>query len=317
MFTHDDNEKMLKRDFEIAEALQKEISEIPPWAEQVHQSMPDWGFEIHCMRWLEKLDAQLFSIRDATYYPTFFGTYDDTPGYLLDGIEQKAVAVQRWLDRAPLTEDAFTHYVYQTIGEHTTQKDEAARCFVAITRAFVADQNPEGEVKKLGKVWRAKTNDNGILKYMFTGDGLDHGMFGGSSYWLLHRLNVIIRLIGGDASDIQDITGSGNYELRNVLRDSPMRMNVTLGYLWGIYAYLHGREADWLRKEKPNLAGAAIHARNSLSNSRAEPPVVRWLGATLLVTVRFWYQRALVFAAQKQRVPAHFMDIPNLEMDTQ
>jgi hypothetical protein len=312
MFTHDDNEKLLKRDLDTAEALKADIQQLPPWAEQISQAMPDWGFEIHCMRWLEKLDSLLYAIRDATVYPTFLGTYDDTPGYLLDGIEQKSVAVQRWLERATLTEDAFVHYVFQTLGDHTAQKDEAARCFVAITRAFVEDQNPEGEVKKLGKTWRAKTNENGILKYMFAGDGLDQGLFGGSSYWLLHRLNVIIRLIGGDASDIQDITGSGNYELRNVLRDAPLRMHVTLGYLWGIHAYLNGREVEWLRKEKPNLAGAAIFAYTCLARSTAERAVARWLAARLFVTTRFWYQRALVFAAQKQRVTNPYLDIPEL-----
>jgi hypothetical protein len=314
MITHEENEKILKRDFPIADALKHDANMIPEWAEQVRKSMPDWGFEIHCMRWLEGLDALMYNIRNATHYPMYFGTYDDTPGFLLDGIEQKAVAVQRWLDRAPLTEDAFTHYVYQTLGEHTPQKDEAARCYVAISRAFVEDQSPDGEVKKLGKIWRAKANENGLLKYMFTGDGLDHGLFGGSSYWLLHRLNVVIRLMGGDASEIQDITSSGNYELRNVLRDAPMRMNVTLGYLWGMYAYLHGHAAEWLRAEKPHLAGAAIFARNNLANSQAEPDVVRWLTAVLQVSTSFWYRRALIFAAQKQRVAPHYLDIPALEL---
>jgi hypothetical protein len=314
MITHDENEKILKRDFPIADALKHEITMIPDWAEQVYKSMPDWGFEIHCMRWLEGLDSLMTAIRNATPQSTFLGTYDDMPGFLLDGVEQKAVAVQRWLDRSPLTEDAFTHYVYQTLGDHTSQKDDAARCFVAITHAFVEDQDPEGEVKKLGKTWRVKMNENGLLKYMFTGDGLDHGLFGGASYWLLHRLNVVIRLIGGDASDIQDITGSGNYDLRNVLRDAPMRMNVTLGYLWGIYAYLHGHDAEWLRAQKTPLAGAAIFARNNLAYSQADPAVVRWLAAVLLVRMRFWYRRALIFAAQKQHIAPHFEDIPALEI---
>jgi hypothetical protein len=314
MITHDENEKILKRDFPIADALKHEITIIPEWADQIYKSMPDWGFEIHCMRWLEGLDALLGAIRNAAPQSSTFGTYDDMPGFLLDAIEQKAVAVQRWLDRLPLTEDAFTHYVYQTLGEHTPQKEDAARCFVAITRAFVEDQDPDGEVKRLGRTWRAKMNDNGLLKYMFTGDGLDYGLFGGASYWVLHRLNVVIRLIGGDASDLQDITSSGNYELRNVLRDAPMRMNVTLGYLWGMFAYLQGYDAAWLRTQKTPLAGAAIFARNNLFHSKADPAVVRWLAAVLLVRTRFWYRRALIFASQKQHVTPHYLDIPDLNM---
>ncbi|MFZ6027040.1 MAG: hypothetical protein ACOYYS_04925 [Chloroflexota bacterium] len=314
MITHEENEKILKRDFETVNALRESIGEVPEWAEQIREAMPDWGFEIHCMRWLDGLDALLYAIRDATYYRNFFGTYDDCPGYLLDGIEQKAVAVQRWLDKKPLPEDAFTHYVYQILGEHTPQKDEAACCFVELTQAFVEDQDPNGQVKQLGKIWRTKTSGNGILKYMFTGDGLDHGLFSGGSYWTLHRLNVILRLIGGDAAEIQDITGTGNYELRNVLRDAPLRLNVTLGYLWGIHAYLHGYTAEWLRAEKPTWAGAAIAARNQLAKSDAAPEIVRWLASVLFVTTRFWYQRALVFASQKQNVPARFLDIPSFDI---
>ena len=119
-----------------------------------------------------------------------------------------------------------------------------------------------------------------------------------------------MRIIGGDRSEVEDLAGSCNWELRNVLRDDPQRMAVTLAYLWGTAAYLDGHDACWLRTQQPCLAGAAIHTLNQFAAAEAADSVVRWLATAFFVTTRFWYQRALIFAAQKATVSNQFMDVP-------
>ena len=305
---HEANEAQLKQAIAMADGTRPCEREVPQWAADVRKAMPDWGFEIHCIRWLAGLDALLKSVRESTFYPCHCGRYGDWPGFLLMGVDERTCAVEDWLaGREPRIPG-----LSSTLGERSAEKEEAARCFVDITRAFVEAKDAETRVGELGKEWRKRAAQNGILKNMFHGDGFDGGLFGGLSYWLPHRLDLTLRIIGGDTSEVADLAGSCNYELRNVLRDDPQRMNVTLAYLWGLTAYLNGRDAHWLRERQPHLAGAAIHTLNSFAGSDAPERVVRWLAAALLATTRFWYQRALIAASQKGKVLEQFTDVPIL-----
>jgi len=311
MFQHPENESQMTEGLQYEENIKNQIMDIPEWAMQVRAAMPDWGFEIHCLRWLDGLDVILRSIKEQTYIPSYFGTYGDNPGKLFHGIAIRSLAVKDWIDGVVTTRLEIGNRVNEWLGEHEPDKLVAAQCFVEITEAYLKNPYSEDEILALGETWRNQIGENKILERIFNGEGLDRGLFSGSSYWALSRLDLILRIIGGDLTNREDILGSCNYELRSVLQEDPLRIQITRGYIWGVYAYLKNKNEEWLLREKPDVSGSAIHSLHSFLNSSAPADLVSWLAVAFMLTMRFWYLRALIFAAQKASVPDHYWDVPS------
>lgn len=286
------------------------VGPIPEWAEQVHAAMPDWGFEICAHRWLDGLDEVLGMIERAEFHPTRLGRCGDIPTAVFWAAEQRAQAVERWLDAVPQGgRDELTCRVCAWLGEPEPDKRQAARCFIEVVRSSLFE--PEEQAKATARQWREGKDRSEILCRLFYGDGLDGGLQNACGFQTINRLDIYLRVIGGDDLQLGETRWVCNTALRFALRDDPSRLLTTLGYLWGLYAYGAGLDAEWLRQDKPQVAGAAIHVLQRLSRSSAPAPVVRWLTASLLATTRFWYRRALSFVAEDE-ISACLKDVPGL-----
>ena len=292
----------------ILESIERSIAEIPAWARLVRGAMPDWGFEPCSHRWLDGLDDVLRMIESEEYHATEAGRCGDTPGSVVLAAERRAAAVERWLHGDPGTKTGkLERQVSGWLGERTPEKEMAARCFVQIVRAHLFQ--PEEKAQLPTGEWRERQGENEILARLFYGDGLDGGLKNACGYRATKRLDIYLRVIGGDDSQLAETRWVCNTQLRFAPRDDPARIDGTLGYIWGVYAHLADRDADWLRERVPQVAGAALHALRRLSGSSAPEPVRRWLAASLLSTTKFWYRRALSFMAMDD-APAYWKSVP-------
>ncbi len=282
------------------------VGPIPDWAAQLGAAMPDWGFEICAHRWLDGLDEALGMIERAEFHPTRLGRCGDIPTAVFWAAEQRVQAVERWLDARP-QQDELARRVCAWLGEPTPDKREAARCFVELVWSWLFESEELG--RAAAERWRQAKDGNEMLARLFYGDGIAGGLQNACGFQTINRLDIYLRMIGGDDSQLGETRWVCNTALRFALRDDPPRLPVTLGYLWGLYAYLAGRDAQWLRQDKPQVAGAAVHVLQHLSCSSAPQPVGRWLAASLLATTRFWYRRALSFVAEDE-IPEYLKDVP-------
>ena len=190
--------------------------------------MPDWGFEIHCKRWVEGLDAVLYSLRDGCCYRTPFGRYGDITAESLQTIEAMARAVSSYCSADPRRHAAGQSDLCDPRRTERRQ-DQACQCFVEVTQSYVVHQGPSESFMAAGWKWRNQADNNPLLKLIFSGEGLDRGLCDGGGYWVENRLLTILRLIGGQQTDVKDILGSCNFQLRHVFRDDRQRMEVTRG----------------------------------------------------------------------------------------
>jgi hypothetical protein len=240
----------------------------PVWVQDVSEIMPGWGFEIHCKRWIDGLDAILYSLRDGCCYRTPFGRYGDNTAAGLNQMENMANAVQSYLD---LTSPAgqLEKEIHAILGDPTEEKKQACQCFVEVVRTYVEEQGPSDSFTAAGEKWRRQTDGNPILKLIFSGEGLDRGLCDGGGFWAGKRLLTVLRIIGGTQTDTEDLLYSCNYQLRHVFRDDRERMAITKGYPVGIAAYLNGDSIETVRTSFPGTSGYAIKAY-TCSQKRAE-----------------------------------------------
>ncbi|MGD8238694.1 MAG: hypothetical protein PVH68_09095 [Armatimonadota bacterium] len=292
-------------------AMMGEIDGLPEWALQVRGAMPKYGFEMCSHRWLDGLDAVVGMIGAEEHWPSSAGHCGDVPGRVIDASERRAAAVQAWLEgqRAPHEADA---QVAARLGEPTEEKRQAASCFVELVRAYTLTTDKPGHdrAKALATEWRGRAEGNETLQFMFEGEGLDGLLENNCGFKTVDRLDLYIRIIGGDRSDAGERHGVCNGQLRFVLRDDPQRFDVTRGCLWGLQAYLLGRDEQWLRTNKPDCAGAAIHALRGVSRSGEPTPLRRWLVASLLKSSKLWCQTML--NRMGKEVPAYVRDLPDV-----
>jgi hypothetical protein len=294
----DANDKWLA---DRVQQLDRELKKpsVPAWVQDVSGIMPNWGFEIHCKRWVEGLDAVLYSLRDGCCYRTVFGRYGDNTPATLNRMEDMARAVQSYLDtESPTT--VLEKDIHTTLGEPGHEKKQACQCFVEVVRKYVEEQGPTDSFNAVGERWRKQADGNRILKLVFTGEGLDRGLCDGGGYWAENRLLTVLRIIGGKQTDTQDLLGSCNYQLRHVFRDDRERMQITKGYLLGIAAYLNRSTIEELRRGVPDLAGYSIKAYTCLSRSKLNEDDKGLIAKKFFVTTKFWYIRALIFAVKDE-----------------
>jgi hypothetical protein len=295
---------------EVLDAAKSAAGSIPEWAERLRAAMPDWGFEICAYRWLDGLDEVLGMIEQAEYHPTRLGRCGDIPTTVFLAAEQRAQAVERWLNAGPQQgQDELTCQIDAWLGRPTVDKQDAARCFIEVVRSSLFE--PEEQAKATAWQWREGKDRSEILTRLFYGDGIDGGLQNACGCQTINRLDTYLRVIGGDDSQLAETRWVCNTALRFALRDDPSRLPTTLSYMWGLHAYVAGLDAQWLWQTRPQVAGAAIHVLRRLSRSSAPPPVTRWLAAWLLATTRFWYRRALSFVAEDE-IPVHLKDVPEL-----
>jgi|GEM_PF-159217 len=302
-------EYVLDEEAEAVNAMTAGIAEYPEWALQVRDAMPKYGFEMCSHRWLDGLDDVMRMIGKEEHFSSTAGHCGDVPGRIVDAAEQRAAAVQAWIEGRHSDESNLHKQVAQYLGDPTREKREAAACFVELVRAFFLE--PDERAAELAKGWRTRAENNEILKVMFKGEGFDNLLQNICGFKIVDRLDLYIRVIGGDRLEARERRGVCNDQLRFVLRDDPARFEVTRGYLWGLQAYLLGRNAEWLRSSKPECAGAAIHALRTVSRAGAPTPLRHWLVASLLKSTKIWCQCMLNRMA-KAEPQADVGDLPNV-----
>ena len=289
-------------------AMMAGIEEWPVWALQVRGAMPRYGFEMCAHRWLDGLDAVIRMLAAEEYQPCEAGRCGDVPTRVIEAAEQRAAAVQAWCDGTPRGGAVLSRQVAQWLGEATPEKKGAAACFVEIVRA--GHSMDEKLAKAAAAEWRARAEKNAILKEMLQGEGFDQLMQNDCGFKIVARLDLYIRLIGGDRKDAGERHGVCNTQLRFAFRDEPQRYEVTRGILWGLDARLRGRDVAWLRANKPDCAGAAAHTLRRVARAGEATPLRRWLVASFLKATKLWCQCALHHAGAS--APASARDLPDV-----
>jgi len=294
-------------------AMMRDIDEFPEWALQVRDAMPKYGLEMCSHRWLDGLDDVLSMIGAEEHFPSSAGHCGDIPGRIVAAAERRAQAAQSWIEGRAPQNDLCTQ-VAEWLGEQTPEKKEAATCFVELVRGFFFDDRPNDEALQLAKQWRTRADANRSLKTLFSsGEGLDFLLQNRCGFKMIDRLDIAIRVIGGDDSESADLVGACIDQIRFVPRDDPARFDTTRGYLWGLDAYLRGRGQEWLRANKPECAGAAIYALQGVSRAGPPTPLRRWLVASLLKSTKIWCQALLNATARYDvALPAYALDLPDV-----
>ena len=294
-------------------AMTTEIQEFPAWALQVRGAMPRYGFEMCGHRWLEGLDDVLRMIGAEKFTPSSAGHCGDVPGWVVDAAGQRAAAVQNWLDGQPPSQQGLDRQVAAWLGDITPEKREAARCYVELLRSYFFRPAKPGDdaTKTVVDRWQAQAGQNETVQFMLHTYGLVDSLENRCGFKTIDRLDDYICIIGGDLSQRAEVRGNCNTQLRFVLRDDPARYTSTRGYLWGLYAYLVGRDQAWLLANKPDCAGAAIHALLGVSHMGDPTPLRRWLVASLLKSTKIWCQCALN-RLREENVPAYVRDLPDV-----
>jgi hypothetical protein len=286
------------------------LVQIPGWAQEVAANLPDDGFEICAHRWLDGLDDAMAAIGREEYRPSPAGRCGvDVPGWVHDGAERRVRALERWLAEAPDPNDTLGRRVAAWLGPRTGLKEEAACCFVEVVRAFFFCSSEVAE--SVAARWRQRAPANPVLQRLFYGEGLDRGLQHRCGFQSLYRLDLFVRVIGGDDLPLAETRWFCNTQLRHVLRDDSRRYYTTLGYVWGLYAYLAGHDERWVREHHPDVAGAALFALHSVSQAGPATPVRRWLVASLLSPTKYFCRRALTFAG-RTNAPAYAEQMPDL-----
>jgi hypothetical protein len=244
-------------------------------------------------------------------WPTTAGHCGDVPGYIVDAAEQRAAAVETWLAGHTDADETAATPVAKWLGDPTEDKTEAASCFVELVRAFFAEPRPNARGVELAKAWRGREAKNQILATMFRGEGFDNLLQNRCGYKVICRLDLYVRIIGGDDTDAGERHGVCNDQLRYMLRDDPGQFTMSRGYLWGLSAYLAERDEGWLRANKSECAGAAIHALQTVAQTGQPTPLRRWLVASLLKTTKTWIQ-GVSEKRWHDTNPAYPVDLPRL-----
>lgn len=270
--------------------MMDEIEDIPEWAIRARDAMPKWGFEMCAHRWLDGLDHVVGMIARAEYAASEAGHCGDVPAAITQAADRRADAVQRWLNAEPPNGDAMAERIAQTLGDRDPDKAEAAMCFVELVRTGLFHWERLDDV---AAAWRARAEENSLLREMFDGDGLDGHLHNDCGFKVADRLDTFIALIGRDARGSDERHGACNAQLRFVFRDDPDRYEVTRGVLWGLHAYLSGHDDVRLRSERAEVAGAACITLRRLADAGEPTPTRRWLAASLLKTTKLWCERAL------------------------
>lgn len=287
------------------------IDEFPEWALQVRDAMPKYGFEMCSHRWLDGLDDVMRMIGAEEFHPSDAGHCGDIPGRVVDAAIQRATAVQHWLNGGSPTTRESDRQVAGWLGEPTPEKKEAATCFVELVRSFFFEPRPNDKAMEAARQWSARTNKNDILMLILEGEGFHSLLQNRCGFKVIDRLDLYIRIIGGDHSQAAERHGVCNDQLRFIMTDDPARFDTTRGYLWGLQAYLLGREEEWLQANKPECAGAAIYALRRVSRAGTLTPLRRWLVVSLLKSTKIWCQCALGNMGE-DNVPAYARDLPDV-----
>ena len=286
------------------------LGELPDWAVSVREAMPKYGFELCSHRWLKGLDEVMKMVGTEKAWRAKAGHCGDVPASVSASAAQRADAIDAWLG-GQKDDDPLRSKVFGTLGQATPEKTEAARCFVELVRQFFADTRPNDDAMKSAGQWRAKGADNPILATMFEGEGFDSLLQNRCGYKIIDRLDIYIEIIGGDLSRAGERHGVCVDQTRYILRDDPQRFTVTRGYLWGMYAYLTGHDADWLNEHKPECAEAAVHALATVSQAGPLNPLRYWLVASLLKAAKTWV-RGIATEKWYDTIPEQPKDLPDL-----
>ena len=305
-------ETAAKEEAQLLDSLQAKLGEISEWAMAVRKSMPTWGFEACSHRWLEGLEECLGMIAQERHWESKIGHCGDVPATVGPEALRRVAAAQQWLDGlAPA--DEMARQVFDWLGSPTPAKQEAARCFVEITRTAFAEGGQAAAA--LGQEWRKRAEGSEILGRMFYGDGLDNGLRSACGFQTINRLDIFLRMIGGDDTRLEETRWFCNTQLRYLLRDDPRRATRTHAYLWGLYAFLSSRDEAWAAREHPRYQADIVHVLRTLGQGTPITPLRRWLVGSLLSTTKFWYQRTLNFIGREE-APVELLRVPVLDAAT-
>ncbi len=280
---------------------------LPDWAIHVRNAMPRYGFELCSHRWLDGLDHVIEMIGDESYRPFSAGQCGDVPNRVIDAALQRAGAVECWLGSESDPETPLHVDVAERLGTPDAEKEQAARCFVDLVRSFFTEPCPNQNGLTLARRWRGKAKKNNILNETLAGKGLDVLLQSRCGFKVIDRLDIYIQMIGGDMSRTADRHGVCRAQSRFIYPDDPERYETTRGYLWGLYAYLAGRDGEWLQSQRPECADEAVHALNGVSQAGKPTPLRRWLAASFLKSTKLWIDHGIPI----DLMPSNVRELPD------
>jgi hypothetical protein len=307
---HVGNEYVLDAEATGLNRMALALGDLPDWAVRVREAMPKYGFELCSHRWLEGLQHLMRMVGTQKAWRSKAGRCGDVPKSVMNAALRRADAVEAWL-AGRKDNGTLRLRVAETLGQPTSGKTEAAQCFVELVRQFFTESGTDDEAMNSAKRWRARSPHNPILSTMFEGEGFDGLLQNRCGYRIIARLDIYIEIIGGDQARADERHGVCNDQIRYILRDDPRRFTVTRGYLWGMYAYLSGHDADWLNENKPECAESAIHALTTVSQAGPPAPLRYWLVASLLKAAKTWVQKVAI-EKWYDTIPEYPKDLPEL-----
>lgn len=291
-------------------ALMDDVDEFPDWSLQVRGAMPRSGFEMCSHRWLDGLADVLTMLGEERHFDSPRGHCGDVPRWVQEAAMDRADAVEAWAD-GQVAGNMSGARVAGWLGDTNAQKVEAAHAFVELVRlGFAGGGAP---LSAAAERWRWRADANPVVAAMFGhGEGLDGLLHSNCGYKIVDRLDIMIRIIGGDDSGAGDLPGvCCRRQIGMSLRDDPGRYYETLGILWGLESRLTDRDEGWLPGSKPEVADAAVRALGEVQQAGEMTPLRRWLIASMLKATKIWCEFAL-WDIGDASVPEYARDLPDV-----
>jgi len=279
------------------------LDSVPEWTLAIPIPNLDGCLEMCGHRWLDGLDRAFLMIGQAKTYPTG-GSCGDAPGSVFVQAEERLLGIRAWLsDGKP--SGGVQKQVVEWLGEKTDQKVEAVQVLAEIMQGYVLC---EGDGAAILEQQKGKAETNATLGVLYEGKWLYEVFENACGFGYLPSLDLAIRLSGGDESCQKEWLSCGG-ALRYVFRDDPLRYEAAQACLWGLHAYLQGRDTEWLRKNNTGLAAGAIRTLAKVTSETEDTPAKCWITASLLKGIKIQLQHVLETA---ENVPTGADDLPDL-----
>jgi len=293
----------------------RQLRNVPRWAYDVRSAMPRWGFEMCSHRWLDGLDDVLrMLVAGEDWVPSSAGHCGDVPTWVVAEIELRACALSRWLEDPDAPAEDLPEIYEQVrtwLGAPEADKRQAVAGMLALLRQWLDAPTNHDALPALASEWQERGAANPLIAALFEGEGLHSLLSNGCGFKTVDRLDLTIRLLGGDDASAEERHGHCLAQLRHLWRDDPQRYESTRGILWGLYAGLANKDVAWLREQVPECSGAALRGLAAYRQCPATPAVRRWLIGSFAKLLEIECQVALV-RSPAGLVPAYARHLPEL-----
>lgn len=272
---------------------------VPDWAWQVLRDFPGREFELCNQNWTAGLEECVSAIRARAERRRSYGSCGDVHPAVRLSVEGWYFSLRSWLEDVPLSDALFraqTSYrdpdltetvarVYGTLRPGPEQRDAVA---ILVELLGLALRGRYRELAERRQELRAQA-ESPFLTLL-----LDKLVVFETwcSYRFLQDLQEIVEAVAHPeyAEAVLANVLPCPQNLRMVMANDPGRLEKTLAYLLGVYAWLE----DWPLERLDVLAPAQAFIASRIPGrlGRADP-VSRWLAAAFVKTVKLWMEWTL------------------------